>query len=87
MFGNLGTLGNGNMSARLLGPTIGVKLSIADQYDLEANHQTQTFGREDRPMGGYVGLHEAWQDMSCTAQDILGESRITMGCTSQEPHD
>ncbi|NHW47109.1 TfoX/Sxy family protein [Paenarthrobacter sp. MSM-2-10-13] len=62
MFGNLGAFVNGNMFAGLFGPTIGVKLSMADQQELEANHQTQPFGPEERPMGGYVGLPESWQD-------------------------
>lgn len=62
MFGNLGAFVHGNMFAGLFGPTIGVKLSEADQQELEANHQTQPFGPEERPMGGYVGLPEAWQD-------------------------
>ncbi|VXC05723.1 conserved hypothetical protein [Arthrobacter sp. 9V] len=62
MFGNLGAFVNGNMFAGLFGPTIGVKLSEVDQQELEANHQTQPFGPEERPMGAYVGLPEAWQD-------------------------
>ena len=62
MFGNLGAFVNGNMFAGLFGPTIGVKLAESDQHELEANHQTQPFGPEERPMGGYVGLPEAWQD-------------------------
>ncbi|MGP0223571.1 TfoX/Sxy family protein [Paenarthrobacter sp. NCHU4564] len=62
MFGNLGAFVNGNMFAGLFGPTIGVKLSESDKAELEANHQTQPFGPEERPMGGYVGLPESWQD-------------------------
>ncbi|MDR6637408.1 TfoX/Sxy family protein [Paenarthrobacter nitroguajacolicus] len=62
MFGNLGAFVHGNMFAGLFGPTIGVKLSEADQQELEANHQTQPFGPAERPMGGYVGLPESWQD-------------------------
>ena len=62
MFGNLGAFVNGNMFARLFGPTIGVKLSMSDQQELEANHQAQPFGPEERPMGGYVGLPQSWQE-------------------------
>ncbi|MGO4433463.1 hypothetical protein AB4Y88_09265 [Paenarthrobacter sp. RAF9] len=39
-----------------------MKLSDADQQELEANHQTRPFGPADRPMSGYVGLPESRQD-------------------------
>lgn len=62
MFGNLGAFVNGNMFAGLFGPPIGVKLSDVDKAELESHHQTQPFGPAERPMGGYVGLPEAWAD-------------------------
>lgn len=62
MFGNLGAFVNGNMFAGLFGPTIGVRLSDCDKAELEANHLTQPFGPEERPMGGYTGLPAAWND-------------------------
>ncbi|MBN9131544.1 TfoX/Sxy family protein [Paenarthrobacter ureafaciens] len=68
MFGNLGAFVNGNMFAGLFGPTIGVKLSDADRAALEAEEVTQPFGPEERPMGGYVGLPEAWNSDAAQAE-------------------
>jgi TfoX/Sxy family transcriptional regulator of competence genes len=62
MFGNLGAFVNGNMFAGLFGPTIGVRLSEADKTLLESSERTVPFGPEERPMGGYVGLPEVWNE-------------------------
>ena len=62
MFGNLGAFVNGNMFAGLFGPTIGVRLSDADRNELESSERTVPFGPEERPMGGYVGLPEVWNE-------------------------
>lgn len=62
MFGNLGAFVNGNMFAGLFGPTIGVRLSEADRSELESSERTVPFGPEDRPMGGYIGLPEVWNE-------------------------
>ena len=60
MFGNLGAFVNGNMFAGLFGPTVGVRLAEADLETLRAVPGTGSFGPAERPMGGYVGLPEAW---------------------------
>src|SRR5215207_11107560 len=62
MFGNLGAFVNGNMFAGLFGPTIGVRLSEDDRAELEAAERTVPFGPAERPMGGYVGLPEVWNE-------------------------
>lgn len=62
MFGNLGAFVNGNMFAGLFGPTIGVKLSDADRELLESSERTVPFGPAERPMGGYTGLPEMWNE-------------------------
>lgn len=60
MFGNLGVFVNGNMFAGLFGPTIGVKLSKADEAALESTERTVPFGPAERPMAGWTGLPETW---------------------------
>lgn len=60
MFGNLGAFVNGNMFAGLFGATVGVRVSDVDRAALEDIEGTGPFGPEGRPMGGYVGLPEAW---------------------------
>ncbi|MEE9095451.1 TfoX/Sxy family protein [Pseudarthrobacter phenanthrenivorans] len=62
MFGNLGAFVNGNMFAGLFGPTIGVKLSPEDRELLESSERTVPFGPADRPMGGYTGLPDVWNE-------------------------
>lgn len=62
MFGNLGAFVNGNMFAGLFGPTIGVKLSDEDREVLESTERTVAFGPAGRPMGGYTGLPEVWNE-------------------------
>jgi TfoX N-terminal domain len=62
MFGNLGAFVNGNMFAGLFGPTIGVKLSDEDREILESTERTVPFGPPERPMGGYTGLPEMWNE-------------------------
>jgi hypothetical protein len=62
MFGNLGAFINGNMFAGLFGPTIGVKLSPEDKEMLESSERTVPFGPAERPMGGYTGLPEVWNE-------------------------
>ncbi len=62
MFGNLGAFVNGNMFAGLFGPILGVKLSVSDRAELEANQRTVPYGPPERPMRDYSGLPEAWQD-------------------------
>ncbi|MET3719281.1 TfoX/Sxy family protein [Arthrobacter sp. UYEF21] len=62
MFGNLGAFVNGNMFAGLFGPTIGVKLSGKDREVLESTERTVPFGPVERPMGGYTGLPEMWNE-------------------------
>ena len=62
MFGNLGAFVNGNMFAGLFGPTIGVKLSDGDRVMLESSERTVPFGPADRPMAGYSGLPEVWNE-------------------------
>ncbi len=62
MFGNLGAFVNGNMFAGLFGSTVGVRVSDEDRATLADVDGTGPFGPEGRPMGGYVGLPEAWED-------------------------
>lgn len=62
MFGNLGAFVNGNMFAGLFGSTIGVKLSAEDKELLESSERTVPFGPAGRPMGGYTGLPEVWNE-------------------------
>ncbi|MBT2530934.1 TfoX/Sxy family protein [Arthrobacter sp. ISL-48] len=62
MFGNLGAFVNGNMFAGLFGPTIGIKLSGEDRELLESSERTVPFGPAERPMGGYTGLPEVWNE-------------------------
>jgi TfoX/Sxy family transcriptional regulator of competence genes len=62
MFGNLGAFVNGNMFAGLFGSTIGVKLSPEDKELLESSERTVPFGPAERPMGGYTGLPEVWNE-------------------------
>src|SRR6476620_10882882 len=62
MFGNLGAFVNGNMFAGLFGPTIGIKLSDEDREVLESSERTVPFGPPERPMGGYTGLPEMWNE-------------------------
>lgn len=62
MFGNLGAFVNGNMFAGLFGPVIGVKLSDDDRAMLESSERTVPFGPADRPMAGYSGLPEVWNE-------------------------
>jgi hypothetical protein len=62
MFGNLGAFVNGNMFAGLFGPTIGIKLSDEDREVLESSERTVPFGPPERPMGGYTGLPEIWNE-------------------------
>jgi len=62
MFGNLGAFVNGNMFAGLFGPTIGIKLSPADREELESAERTVPFGPAERPMSGYTGLPEMWNE-------------------------
>lgn len=64
MFGNLGGFVNGNMFAGLFGPVLGIKLAPEDKSELENAEATVPFGPAERPMGGYTGLPEAWQDGS-----------------------
>ncbi|MFP3578730.1 TfoX/Sxy family protein [Arthrobacter sp. efr-133-TYG-104] len=74
MFGNLGAFVNGNMFAGLFGPTIGVRLSEEDKSELESAHTTQPFGPEERPMGGYVGLPEEWNDDPSQAEPWVAKA-------------
>ncbi|MFJ6028607.1 TfoX/Sxy family protein [Pseudarthrobacter sp. NPDC092424] len=62
MFGNMGAFVNGNMFAGLFGSTIGVKLSDEDRGVLESTERTVPFGPAERPMGGYTGLPEVWNE-------------------------
>jgi TfoX/Sxy family transcriptional regulator of competence genes len=62
MFGNLGAFVNGNMFAGLFGPTIGIKLSPSDREELESAERTVPFGPAERPMSGYTGLPEMWNE-------------------------
>ncbi|GGH90349.1 TfoX/Sxy family protein [Arthrobacter liuii] len=62
MFGNLGAFVNGNMFAGLFGSTIGVKLSSEDKELLESSERTVAFGPAERPMGGYTGLPDVWNE-------------------------
>jgi Regulator of competence-specific genes len=60
MFGNLGAFVNGNMFAGLFGSVVGVRLSDDDRAALEAIDGSGPFGPSERPMGGYLGLPDAW---------------------------
>ncbi|MEE2524567.1 TfoX/Sxy family protein [Pseudarthrobacter sp. J75] len=62
MFGNLGAFVNGNMFAGLFGPVIGIKLADDDRALLESSERTVPFGPAERPMAGYVGLPEVWNE-------------------------
>jgi TfoX/Sxy family transcriptional regulator of competence genes len=62
MFGNLGAFVNGNMFAGLFGSTVGVKLSDEDRILLESSERTLPFGPAERPMAGYAGLPEVWNE-------------------------
>ena len=62
MFGNLAAFVNGNMFAGLFGSTIGVKLAEDDKQVLESSERTVPFGPAERPMGGYTGLPEVWNE-------------------------
>jgi TfoX/Sxy family transcriptional regulator of competence genes len=55
MFGNVGAFVNGNMFMGVFGEDIGVKLSDRDQQSLR-DLGGDSFGPEERPMGGYVTL-------------------------------
>ncbi|MEE2570702.1 TfoX/Sxy family protein [Pseudarthrobacter sp. J64] len=62
MFGNLGAFVNGNMFAGLFGPVIGIKLADDDRALLDSSERTVPFGPVERPMAGYVGLPEVWNE-------------------------
>lgn len=62
MFGNLGAFVNGNMFAGLFGTTVGVRLDDSGLAELAQVAGTGPFGPADRPMGGYLGLPDAWRD-------------------------
>ncbi len=62
MFGNLGAFVNGNMFAGLFGSIVGVKLSEDDRVLLESSERTLPFGPAERPMAGYSGLPEMWNE-------------------------
>lgn len=61
MFGNLGAFVHGNMFAGLFGPAVGVRLDDAGTEELAAVDGAGPFGPDERPMGGYVSLPEAWR--------------------------
>ena len=67
MFGNLGAFVNGNMFAGLFGSSVGVKLSDSDLAELGGIAGSHPFGPEERPMGGYLSLPDAWLDEPATA--------------------
>jgi len=61
MFGSLGAFVKGNMFAGLFGDRIGVKvLDEAARAELAATEGAGPFGPEERPMGGYVAVPDAW---------------------------
>ena len=74
MFGNLGAFVNGNMFAGLFGATVGVRVSDVDRAALEDIEGTGPFGPEGRPMGGYVGLPEAWAGDPAKAVPWVGRA-------------
>jgi TfoX/Sxy family transcriptional regulator of competence genes len=60
MFGSVGAFVNGNMFAGLFGTSIGVKLDPESAETLRAIDGSGPFGPEERPMGGYVSLPDAF---------------------------
>lgn len=61
MFGSLGAFVNGNMFAGLFADRIGVKLLDEEtRAELAASEGAGPFGPEERPMGGYLAVPEAW---------------------------
>jgi len=86
MFGNLGAFVNGNMFAGLFGPTVGVRLSEADLETLRAVPGTGSFGPAERPMGGYVGLPEAWStDPARAAEWVERAYRFAAALPPKQP--
>ena len=61
MFGNLGAFVNGNMYAGLFGSSVGVKLDDAGQAELLKQRGAGPYGPEERPMGGWVAMPDAWR--------------------------
>jgi TfoX/Sxy family transcriptional regulator of competence genes len=61
MFGNLGAFVHGNMFAGLFGPDVGVRLDDTARAELAAIEGSGPFGPEERPMGGYLSLPQAWR--------------------------
>ena len=77
MFGNLGAFVNGNMFAGLFGDCIGVKLiDDASRAELSAIAGTGPFGPEERPMGGYVALPNAWITAPTSARAWMERSMV-----------
>jgi TfoX/Sxy family transcriptional regulator of competence genes len=74
MFGNIGAFVNGNMFAGLFGATLGLRLSDSDRADLESAGPTVSFGPEERPMRGYVGIRESWHDNPPQAKEWLAKA-------------
>jgi TfoX/Sxy family transcriptional regulator of competence genes len=74
MFGNLGAFVNGNMFMGLFGSSIGVQLADADREKLLAVADTGPFGPEERPMGGYVAMPEAWRAAPQKARPWIAKS-------------
>ncbi len=79
MFGNLGAFVNGNMFMGLFGSQVGVKLDEADRKRLTSEHGGGPFGPEERPMGGYVTLPEAWRSSPSDAEPWIARSVDLIG--------
>jgi TfoX/Sxy family transcriptional regulator of competence genes len=74
MFGNLGAFVNGNMFAGLFGSAIGVRLGDDDRAELAAVDGTGPFGPQERPMGGYLSVPDAWRAEPETAAAWLSRA-------------
>lgn len=78
MFGNLGAFVNGNMFMGLFGSQVGVKLNEGDREALLREEGAGPFGPEERPMGGYVTLPEAWRSSPESAEPWVTKSLTTV---------
>ena len=74
MFGNLGAFVHGNMFAGLFGSAVGVRLDEPARRELAAEPGSGPFGPEERPMGGYTSLPEAWRTRPDLAADWVAKA-------------
>lgn len=80
MFANLAAFVNGNMFAGLFGDSIGVKLTDeTSRVELLAVDGTGPYGPEERPMGGYVALPEAWKSEPERLSEWIGVALEQVG--------